>query len=60
MQNLPAGYHLQLVTDHQLASLQALPSLIEEAMDGGVNVVQLRDKQTTFFSHIPTAQSILL
>lgn len=41
---LPTDYHLQLVTDHKIARLDKLPKLVANAVMGGVNVVQLRDK----------------
>ncbi len=44
---LPRDYHLQLVTDHRFAAHREWPELIEQAVQGGVNVVQLRDKNAS-------------
>lgn len=42
---LPPDFQLQLVTDHRFASHADWPEIIEQAVQGGANLVQLRDKQ---------------
>jgi thiamine-phosphate pyrophosphorylase len=38
-------YSLHLVTDHLIATRDRWPALITQAIEGGVNLVQLRDKK---------------
>lgn len=44
---MPLDLSLYLVTDAQLCAEKGLERTVEEAVDGGVSIVQLRDKQAS-------------
>ena len=56
---LPIDFNLYLITDrHQLPAGQTLPAVIEAALQGGVQAVQLREKDLSVDELLPLAREL--
>ena len=53
-------YTLYLVTDRSVMSAKSLEQAVEQAIQGGCTVVQLREKNITSREFFETAQRIIL
>ena len=56
---LPIDFNLYLITDrHQVPARQTLPAVIEAALQGGVQAVQLREKDLSAAELLPLAREL--
>ena len=56
---LPVDFNLYLITDrHQVPAGQTLPAVIEAALQGGVQAVQLREKDLSDAEILPLAREL--
>src|SRR5664279_5402441 len=58
MQNKKINYSLYLVTDKKLAGNKSLNNIVQEALEGGVTVVQYREKEASIAQMIREATAL--